>query len=178
MSFKMSTRTAGFFACAVLVIGSVVRCSEVTRGDGVADGKKSLGGTGEAIEFTLANDSSNLTGVRIHGSRYGLPDAPNENFLIYILNEDMTEIVSTQMAPYALFERGPEKWVEVTFRKPVAVSKTFWVVLDFRAGRSKGVYVSYDSSSDGKRSRVGLPGVEMKKPDFVGDWMIEASVSE
>jgi hypothetical protein len=63
--------------------------------------------------------------------------------------------------------------VEVEFRKPVEVPKEFWVALDFRAGRTKGVYVSYDSSTDGKHSRVGLPGAEAKQPGVAGDWMIE-----
>jgi hypothetical protein len=77
------------------------------------------------------------------------------------------------MAPYALFERGPEKWVEVKFARPIEVPKIFWVALDFRAGRTKGVYLSYDTSTGGKFSRVGLPGIEAKETDFGGDWMIQ-----
>src|SRR3954447_13949376 len=55
-------------------------------GDGQADGKKSLGGSGEMIEFTLPTDGQKVAGVRIHGSRYGLPEPPDERFLIFLLN--------------------------------------------------------------------------------------------
>ncbi len=39
---------------------------------------------------------------------------------------------------------------------------------------TKGVYVSYDTSTNGEYSRVGLPGdeEEPKKTDFGGDWMV------
>jgi hypothetical protein len=145
----------------------------VKSGDGQPDGKKSLGGSGEMIEFVMPDEQSEVSGIRIHGARYGLPQAPNESFLIYFLSADESEVVRTELAPYALFDRGPEKWVEVKFSKPVKVPQKFWVAIDFRPGRTKGVYVSYDSSSDGKRSRIGLPGMESKPCDFAGDWMIE-----
>jgi hypothetical protein len=141
--------------------------------DGTADGKKSIGGSGEMIRFTMPDANQKVSGVRIHGSRYGVPKAPDEKFLIYFLNADATEIFSTQMAPYSLFERGDEKWVPIHFAKPVAVPKDFWVVLDFRAAQTKGVYVSYDTSSEGKHSKTGLPGLKPTDVDFAGDWMIE-----
>src|SRR3954463_14941977 len=146
-------------------------------GDGQADGKRSLGGSGEMIEFALPEDGQKLAGVRIHGSPYGLPDPPDESFLVYFLNKDLSEVVSTQMAPYSLFERGPERWVEVTFPQPVAVPKQFWVVLGFRAQRTKGVYVSFDTSAKGEHSRVGLPGMRPRETDFDGDWMVEVEVA-
>jgi hypothetical protein len=77
------------------------------------------------------------------------------------------------MAPYSAFERGPEKWVTVSFDRPVDLPGRFWVVLDFRATGRKGVYVSYDTSTGGKHSRIGLPGTPATEPKFGGDWMIE-----
>jgi hypothetical protein len=50
----------------------------LTYGDGQADGKKSLGGSGEMIEFTLPADGQKVASVRIHGVWYGLPDPPDE----------------------------------------------------------------------------------------------------
>jgi hypothetical protein len=52
-------------------------------GDGRADGKQSLGGSGEMIEFTLPRETAKTTriaGLRIHGSRYGTPQAPTRAF--------------------------------------------------------------------------------------------------
>ena len=119
-----------------------------------------------------------MAGISIHGSRYGYPQAPDEDFLIYILNEDRNEVLHTEMAPYKLFERGEEKWVRVNFKKPREVPKIFWVVLDFRAGRTKGVYVSYDTRTRGKYSKSGLPGLKTKDVDFDGDWMIRLEISK
>lgn len=141
--------------------------------DGNPDGKKSLGGTGEMIEFTLPATNTKIAGLRIHGSRYGLPQPPHEEFLIYFLSEDRKEIVRTEMAPYSLFERGDQQWVTVKFEQPIELPQTFWVVLNFRANRTKGVYVSYDTSTDGKHSRVGLPGTKTRAVQTGGDWMIE-----
>ena len=104
-------------------------------GDGKPDGKKSLGGSGEMIELGMPAGASKVTGVKIHGSRYGQPQPPRESFLIYFMSKDRKRILHTEMAPYSLFKRGPESWVEVKFDGPVAgLPKSFWLVLDFRAG--------------------------------------------
>jgi hypothetical protein len=125
-------------------------------GDGRADGKQSLGGSGEMIEFTLPGEkakSTRIAGLRIHGSRSGTPQAPNESFLIFFLDQEGKRILHTEMAPYSLFERGAEKWVTVSFDRPIDLPRKFWVALDFRATQRKGVYVSYDTSTGGKHSR-------------------------
>ena len=147
------------------------------HGDGKADGKKSLGGSGEMIEFALPDEGGKVSGVKIHGSRYGQANPPDESFLIYFLNEDQSEVVATRMAPYSLFERGPERWVDATFPGPVEVPKKFWVAVDFRPHQSKGVYVSFDASTGGKHSRTGLPGLKSQEVTY-GDWMIEVVLAK
>jgi hypothetical protein len=82
------------------------------------------------------------------------------------------------MAPYSLFERGPEDWVEVTFERTVELPRRFWIALDFRATANKGVYLSYDASTKGAHSRIGLPGLKPRKVNFPGDWMVEAVVEK
>jgi len=144
--------------------------------DGTPDGKKSLGGSGEMIEFSGPSETNKVVGLRMHGSRYGDAQAPRESFLIYFLSRDQKRILATEMAPYALFERGPERWVEVSFERPVELPKQFWVTLEFRAHQTKGVFVSYDNSSGGRHSRQGLPGLPSSALRFGGDWMIEAMV--
>ena len=88
------------------------------------------------------------------------------------------QVIRADIAPYSSLPRGPEQWVDIKFSKPVAVPKDFWVALDFRAGRTKGVYVSFDTSTAGKFSRIGLPGMESKEADFGGDWMVEVVLAE
>lgn len=142
--------------------------------DDQPDGKQSLGGSGELIEFTRPAEQTKLAGLRIHGSRYGAAAAPEEDFLIHVLSTDRKRVLHTELAPYALFERGAERWVTVTFAEPVALPEHFWIALDFRAQQRKGVYVSYDTSTGGKNSRIGLPGLPAVETKFGGDWMIEA----
>jgi hypothetical protein len=159
------------FACAVAVADDA---REILKyGDGKAEGKQSLGGSGEMIEFTLPADTGKAAGVRIHGSRYGAPQPPRESFLIYFLSQDQKRILHTEMAPVSLFERDKERWVEAVFERPVELPKQFWVVLDFRGDRTRGVYVSYDTSTGGQHSQAGLPGIASSKTRFGGDWMIE-----
>jgi beta-lactamase regulating signal transducer with metallopeptidase domain len=151
----------------------------LSYGDGKADGKKSYGGSGHMIRFEMPYGMTKVRGLRIHGSRYGLPQAPDEDFEITFLSDDRQEILDSQAAPYRLFKRGKEAWVRVLFDEEVEVPEKFWVALNFNAHQTKGVYVSYDTSRKGQYSRVGLPGdeEEPKETDFGGDWMVQVMLS-
>jgi hypothetical protein len=37
--------------------------------------------------------------------------------------------------------------------------------------------VSYDTSTEGKHSKIGLPGQEAADVDFGGDWMIQVELA-
>jgi RNA polymerase sigma-70 factor (ECF subfamily) len=147
----------------------------LSYGDGKADGKKSYGGSGHFIRFELPEGVTKVRGLRIHGSRYGYPQAPDEDAEITFLSEDRDETLHTEAAPYRMFKRGKEQWVRVMFDKEVELPKKFWIALNFNAHQTKGVYVSYDTSTKGQYSRVGLPGDEdePKETDFGGDWMVQ-----
>jgi beta-lactamase regulating signal transducer with metallopeptidase domain len=147
----------------------------LSYGDGKADGKKSYGGNGHMIRFELPEGVTHVRGLRIHGSRYGLPQAPDEDFEITFLSDDREETLDSKSAPYRLFKRGKETWVRVLFDEEIELPQTFWVALNFHAHQTKGVYVSYDTSTKGEHSRVGLPGdeEEPKETDFGGDWMVQ-----
>ena len=54
----------------------------------------------------MPDGATKVTGLKIHGSRYGQPQAPKESFLIYFMNKDRKRILHTEMAPYSLFKRG------------------------------------------------------------------------
>jgi hypothetical protein len=68
--------------------------------------------------------------------------------------------------------------VGIKFDKPIDFPKNGWVCIDFRAGRTKGVYVSYEKSSNNKRSKIGLPCIAAKEVDFGGNWMIRPIVAQ
>ncbi len=145
-------------------------------GDDKPDGKKSIGGSGEMIRFELPEGVTKIKGIRIHGSRYGHPQAPKEDFEIKFLNENRDETLHSETAPYHLFARGKEQWVRVAFKNEIELPPKFWIALNFNAEQTKGVYVSYDTSTKGHYSRVGLAGdkEEPKETDFGGDWMVQA----
>jgi type II secretory pathway pseudopilin PulG len=151
----------------------------LSYGDGKADGKKSYGGNGHMIRFEMPEGVTNIRGLRIHGSRYGLAQAPDEDFEITFLSDDREEILDSQAAPYRLFKRGKEAWVRVMFDKEVELPEKFWVALNFNAHQTKGVYLSYDTSTKGEYSRAGLPGdeEEPKETDFGGDWMVQVMLA-
>jgi RNA polymerase sigma-70 factor (ECF subfamily) len=139
------------------------------------DGRKSIAGTGEMIRFELPSADQRVRAIKIHGSRYGYPRPPAEDFVLRFMNEDMSEVLHERKAPYSLFKRGNAEWVTVRFDQPLQLSKVFWVAVNFSAERTKGVYVSYDSSTAGAHSRVGWPPDQpAEEPNFEGDWMIEA----
>jgi hypothetical protein len=148
--------------------------------DGKADGKKSIAGAGEMIRFTMPEGQTNaLKALRIHCSRYGYPQPPDEDVEINILSEDMTEVVHTELVPYKLFKRQQEaRWAMIPLDEPVDVPATFWVVLNFNAEATKGVYVSYDTSTKGEYSRVGFNDQDAKETEFAGDWMIQAILAK
>lgn len=151
----------------------------LSYGDGKPDGKKSYGGNGQMIRFELPEGVTKIKGIRIHGSRYGTAQAPNEDFEITFLSEKRDETLHTESAPYKLFKRGKENWVRVQFKEPVELPRRFWIALDFNAEQTKGVYVSYDTSTKGEYSRVGKAGdeAEPKETDFGGDWMVQVMLA-
>jgi hypothetical protein len=162
-----------FFSCVALA-----GTTKLKYGDGKPDGKRSIGGSGQMIKFKAPSNNSEIKAIKIHGSRYGHDEAPDEDFLIYFLNGDAGEIIHTETAPYKLFDKGDEEWVKVRLKDPIQVPSEFWIVLDFRAHQTKGVYVSYDTSTNGKNSKTGLPGKPIKEMKYGGDWMIEIELNK
>ena len=147
-------------------------------GDGQADGKKSIAGTGEMIRFTLPDKSQKLQSLRIHCARYGTPKPPDEDAEITIVSEDGSDIIHTEFVPYSTFKRGESRWTTVRLEEVVEVPETFWVILQFNAERTKGVSVSFDKSTDGKNSKTGLPGGEAVDANIEGDWMVQAILTK
>ena len=150
------------------------RPNSIKYGDGKADGKKSLGGSGHLIRFKLPSEERKVAGLRMHAARYGQPTPPDEEVEISFLSKDQSEVLDTHSVKYGKFKRGDSRWVTIKFKEPLELPEVFWVAVDFDPGRTKGVYLSYDTNSDGKNSRIGLPGAKSKPVEFNGDWMIQA----
>ncbi len=149
------------------------KARELALDDGTMKGKKSIAGGGHAVQFEAPGEGWTLTAVRVHGSRYGYPRPPRENFVVFLCDEKFQPITEFEF-PYSKFERGESKWVTLEV-KPTKLPRTFILGVDFDPTQTKGVYVSHDKEGSG-RSFVGLPKQEAQ-PFKQGDWLIRAKIS-
>ncbi|MCA9444834.1 MAG: hypothetical protein KC964_28875, partial [Candidatus Omnitrophica bacterium] len=147
--------------------------------DGTSDGMQSYGGAGHAIRFECPGENGLLTGISVYGSRYGNPQPPDEDFTIQILGDFGEYGLAVQTViekPYSLFERGDPKWVDIDF-EATKVPNKFWVLLDFNAHQTKGVYVHYDKSNEKSYSMKAVPdgkAFHLEEIDKTWNWMIRA----
>jgi hypothetical protein len=144
---------------------------ELKQDDGVRADHKSFP-MGHAVAFDAPGDSYYLTSVRVHGSRYGYPQAPREDFHVSLCDENFNLIADFPF-PYSKFQRGAPTWVTLRTR-PTKVPPKFVICVNFNPTGTKGVFVSHDAEG---KALVGLPG----KPagQFTGgDWLIRATVDQ
>ncbi len=96
--------------------------------DGKPDGKKSIAGSGEMIQFSRPSDSQKLKGIRLHAARYGTFQAPIEDVEISIVSEDekpgqVSEGI--QSLPPVLMSRRRAFFPRDRTRKGVAILHSF-----------------------------------------------------
>ena len=147
---------------------------ELKHDDGAPEGGRSMAGSGHAVLFERPDGEWAVKTVKVYGSRYGHPRAPDEFVLVYLCDEQMN-VVEEARAPYATFERGPPRWYSLPV-PDVPVPKRFYVCVNFNPHRTKGVYVHYDRSVKVSHSREALPGQHNRPVDEKYDWMIRAVI--
>ena len=135
--------------------------------DDTAESRRSLGGSGHAVVFRRAGK---VTGIRIFASRYGMPQAPNEDFHVYLLDAG-NKIIADFTYPYSMIARGGMKWYTLK-TPPTAVGDKFFVALSFNPHRTKGVYLGLDDSVTKSHSYAGLPGRGFAPLRERQDWMV------
>jgi RNA polymerase sigma-70 factor (ECF subfamily) len=146
--------------------------SELKHDSGKSGGMRSIAGNGHGVRFESPDDDQVLTSVEIFGSRYGYPKPPDEDFHVWLCDDEMHELAKFDF-PYSTFERGEPRWVKLPI-DPTKVPRKFVVCVGFNPEQTKGVYVHHDDQP-GKHSLVGLPG--QKATDFAkGNWMIRARI--
>jgi len=154
--------------------GFADRRVELSYDDGRSDGRNSIAGSGHGVIFDAPSDGYALKTVRILGSRYGADRPPDEDFHIYVCDENF-EVIEDLPFAYSRFAKGEPRWVTLRV-EPVEVPSTFIICADFNPERTKGVYVHYDSSASGN-SLTGLPGSEVE-PFNEGEWMIRVTLEK
>ena len=141
--------------------------------DGKSAGHSSIAGSGHIVLFEPGH-AVELVAVRIYGSRYGTPQPPNENFYVWIADENK-DVIHTFEYPYALIKRGNPKWYMLK-TEPAILPEKFYLCVGFNPEQTKGVYLHHDDQASGQ-SYIGLPyDNEPFKPFEKGDWMIRAVV--
>jgi hypothetical protein len=146
---------------------------ELKLDDNAPDGKRSIAGGGHARFFHApAGCEWYLRAVSVHAGRYGPVAPPPDSFDLALCDADMKPI-AVWKHPYKTFDRGQPRWVRIE-TPPTLVPATFNVCVVFRPTAQNGVFVSYDTSTQGD-SRVATPGAagEVLKQ---GDWMIRVEL--
>jgi hypothetical protein len=141
--------------------------------DDGADGKRSIAGGGHARQFEApAEGEWYLRSVSIHGARYGPAAPPADQFDVALCDAEMRPI-AVWRHPYGAFERGQAKWFKVA-TPATRLPGTFYVCAVFRPTARSGVFVDFDSSTQG-HSRVATPGAAGEALGQ-GDWMIRVEI--
>jgi len=150
-------------------------CQVLSYDDGKSDGSRSIAGATQTMVFDKPAGDWSLVQVWLHGSRYGYPAPPSENFDIYVCDAQMNVLKEYQRA-YSTFGRGDAKWVVMPL-EPVLLTDKFYVLFHFHAEQTKGVFVHYDTSVAESHSWVGAWGGETKPMREKSDWMIRAVIA-
>ena len=140
-----------------------------------SEDKRSLGGSGHAVAFDRPADARHVAAIRFFGSRYGTPAPPNEDFHVYLLDQDK-KVIADFKHPYSMVERGAMRWY--TLQTPATeVPEHFYVAMSFNPHQTKGVYLGLDKSVQQSHSFIGLPEQGFQPVPDRYDWMIQVSLS-
>ena len=148
---------------------------ELAFDDDSSEGSSSIAGSGHARKFAPPGAGDwYIRAVSVYGSRYGTRKPPATTFDV-ALCDDKLRLIAIWKKPYRTFDRGPKKWVRMEV-PPTLVPREFHVCLNFRPTRTRGVHVSYDTSTTGN-SVTGTPG-KPGRPFTKGDWMIRVEIDQ
>ena len=143
--------------------------------DDSAEGKRSLAGSGHAVLLHRPEGAKSVVAVQIYASRYGYPLAPEEDFHVYLLDQERKVIKELAYA-YGLIERGEDRWYTLEM-EPVEVPQRFYVALSFNPEQTKGIFVGIDEDAEEFHSYEGLPGRGFQPVTERYNWMIRARLA-
>ncbi len=151
----------------VVVPENAVKVSHV---DDTAEGKQSYGGSGFAVRFDRPEAATKLVAIELFASRYGLPQAPNEDIHVYLLDDDF-KVLHDLAYPYRTFERGEERWYLLGVDS-LEVPERFHIGFFFNAHQTKGIYMGKDTDVKESHSFQGTVEKGYKPVDGTYDWMV------
>ncbi len=158
-------------ACTLALLIASVVSTELAHDDGKQDGKRSTAGGGHVVRFERPTDGFTLTGVRIHGSRYGGGYDPTWTLArVRLFDESMREL-ERAFVPFDAWKVGRAEWVDVDLG-PRRVPPAFFVAVEYFPTARRGIYQSIDE--DGSGHSYGLSGDDLGSQLDGGEWMIRA----
>lgn len=144
--------------------------------DDTAESKRSYSDTGFGVAFTRPSKGRYLVAVQMFASRYGMPQAPQEDFHVYVIGPDK-KVIQDVPCPYGLIERGQERWYTIPIPH-VEVPEDFLVAFNFNAQRTKGIYLGIDQDVKQTHSFTGLPQEGYQPVKEPIEWMVRAYVTD
>jgi hypothetical protein len=148
---------------------------ELSHDNGKKASQSSIPGGGHAVRFQVDGNSWYVTSLKLHGSRYGEPRPPKEDFNVWICDAQWKPLATFHF-PYSSYTRGNPDWK--TFRiRPTRVPQEFIVCFGFNPQQTKGVFVSYDDQPS-KTSMIGVPGKGQPTTFAKGNWLIRCKVEK
>ena len=138
--------------------------------DETAEGKQSYGGSGFAIAFERPEDLKKVVVIELFASRYGLPQAPNEDIHVYLMDADFN-VLHDLTYPYRTFERGEDRWYALAVDS-LEVPERFHVGFFFNAHQMKGIYMGKDTDVEESHSYYGTVEKGFKPVKDKHDWMV------
>lgn len=136
---------------------------------------QSYADSGHAVFFQRPAEMKSITAVKLYGTRYGTPEPPDEDFHIYLLDENQ-KVLEHIPVPYRKIDRDEPRWHTIEF-PAVEVPEKFMVALWFNAEQTKGVQLGKQPDVQDTHSYSGLPDKGFRKVKESYEWMIRAVVS-
>jgi|GEM_PF-515417 len=144
--------------------------------DDTAEEKRSLGASGHAVQFFSDRSPRFVEAVDIFAARYGSPEPPEEDFHLYVLNDNF-QVLADLKYPYSMVERSDLEWY--TLQTPsIEVPQQFFIALSFNPHKTKGIYLGLDQGVSESHSFQGLPRSGYKEITESQDWMIRVHLSD
>lgn len=143
---------------------------QITHVDDTAEGKQSYGGSGFAIAFDRPENLKKIVAIQLFASRYGLPQAPDEDIHVYLMDADFN-VLNDLTYPYRTFERGEDRWYTLEVDS-LEVPERFYVGFFFNAHQTKGIYMGKDMDVKESHSYYGTVEKGFKPVDGKYDWMV------
>ncbi|MFH2002559.1 MAG: hypothetical protein ABIK28_23000 [Planctomycetota bacterium] len=149
---------------------------EQSYDDGEMDSKKSMGGSGHAVEFSAPPGEWYVSHISLHGSLYGGNYNPAQTYFNLFICDKKMRVLSRSAHPYSIFPFGNQpQWVAVEV-EPFCVKGKFYVLACFNPAATKGVYLSIDESVKKSHSLVAMPDKPGGKLGSKQEWMIRVSL--